>query len=194
GQVLIRALAPGLYELWLDQDVVTYFSQAYELQVTKQSKGLKELIFNWPAQYVIASNTLSGMLHYWETDPGSNGIETLLNRSRGEGKTFALAKTQLALFKLGSKEKVAEATTDDEGRFDFRIAEPGLYYMRFRFQSYQETVLLELDPEYADSAPFIDVIIEDFVICGDAPQYRSLWHPPTSKAVPFQNVSREQQI
>src|SRR4051794_39212788 len=39
GEVLIRALAPGLYELWLDQDVVTDFSQAYELHVTKESKG-----------------------------------------------------------------------------------------------------------------------------------------------------------
>jgi hypothetical protein len=175
GEALIGKLAPGLYDLSLDQDVVSYFAQGYGLEVTKESKDEKELVFHWPAQDVIATSVLSGRLRYWETNPGANGIETFLNRSRGEGTTHAVAKTKLALFKLVSSEKVVEATTDDEGRFDFRVVDPGLYYMRFQLGSYDEKVVLELDPGFPPSSPFVDVLIDDIVICGNAPPYRSLW-------------------
>ena len=187
GEALIGKLEPGLYDLSLDQDVVSYFAQGYGLEVTKESNDLRELIFHWPAQNVVATSALSGSLHYWETNPGGNGLEILLKHNRGEGSTHALAKTELSLFKFGSKEKAAETNTDGEGRFDFRIVEPGLYYMRFKFGRYEETVLLDLDPSFARSAPFVDVLIEDFVICGNAPQYRSLW------PVPSQNNPWEQQ-
>jgi hypothetical protein len=186
GKAVIGKLAPGRYDLSLDQDVVSYFAQGYGLEVTRESHSEKELIFHWPAQDVVATSVLSGRLHYWETNPGANGIETFLNRSRGEGTTHAVAKTKLSLFKFVSSEKVAEATTDDEGRFDFRVVEPGLYYMRFKFGSYDEKVILELDPSLPQSAPFIDVLIDDVIICGNAPPYRSLW------PAPFQNDPLEQ--
>jgi 5-hydroxyisourate hydrolase-like protein (transthyretin family) len=187
GEALTGMLAQGRYELSLDQDVVAFFAQGYGLEVAKESKDVKELVFHWPAQDVIATSTLSGSLHYWETAPGGNGLETLLKRSRGEGTTHALPKVQLSLFKFNSNEKVGETSTDGEGRFDFRVVETGLYYMRFKFESYEETVLLDLDPSFAHSAPFIDVLIEDFIICGNAPHYRSLW------PAPFQNNPRELQ-
>lgn len=186
GEALIGKLAPGRYDLSLDQDVVSYFTQGYGLEVTKESKDEKELVFHWPARDVIATSVLSGRLHYWETSTGANGIETFLNRSRGEGTTHPVAKTNLSLFKFVSSEKVAEATTDDEGRFDFRVVEPGLYYMRFNFGSYDEKVILELDPSFPESASFVDVVINDFVLCGNAPGYRSLW------SAPFQNNPGEQ--
>lgn len=181
GEVLIRNLAPGRYDLSLDQDVVSYFAQGYGLEVTRESKGEKELIFHWPAQDVISTSVLSGKLHYWETAGGS-GPEMLLKRSRGEGTTHSLPKTELSLFKFTSNEKLAETETDDEGRFDFRVVEPGLYYMRFKFESYKETVLLDLDPGFPRSAPFIDVLIDDVIICGDAPRYRSLWPEPAQNS------------
>jgi hypothetical protein len=177
GEAFIGKLSPGLYELDLDQDVITYFAQGYGLEVTKESKHEKELIFHWPGADVIATSSLSGVLQYWKTDPAGSGIEQMLKRSRGEGKNFPLAKAQLSLFKFVSKEKVAETTTDDAGRFDFRVSEPGLYYMRFKFERYEETVVLELDRDFAGSVPFLDVQINDFVICGDAPGYRSLNSP-----------------
>jgi hypothetical protein len=177
GEALIGKLAPGLYDLSLDQDVVSYFAQGYRLEVTKESQGLKELIFHWPAQNVIATDSLSGMLHSWEADPTSIGEGRFLKQIRGEGKTVPLAKAQLSLFKFLSKEKIAETTTDDAGRFDFRVSEPGLYYMQFKFESYEETVLLDLDLDFASSVSMLDVVIDDFVICGNAPGYRSLNSP-----------------
>jgi 5-hydroxyisourate hydrolase-like protein (transthyretin family) len=188
GEALIGKLAPGLYDLSLDQDVVSYFAQGYGLEVVKESKGEKELIFHWPAYNVISTSVLSGKLRYWETAPGGSGPETLLKRSRGEGTTHTLAKTELSLFKFGSKEMVAKTGTDDEGRFDFRVVEPGLYYMRFKFESYAETVVLDLDPAFVQAAPFVDVLIDDVVICGNVPQYRSLW------PVPSQSNPWEQQL
>jgi hypothetical protein len=178
GEALIGKLTPGLYDLSLDQDVISYFAQGYGLDVTKDSQDVKELVFHWPAQGVIATSVLSGSLHYWETSPGANGIETFLKRSRGEGATHALAKTQLSLFRFGSKEKVAETSTDGDGRFDFRVVEPGLYYMRFKFEAYEEAVILDLDPGFPRSTPLVDVLIDDVIICGNAPGYRSLWSAP----------------
>ena len=177
GEALIGNLAPGLYNLSLDQDVVSSFVQGYGLKVTRQSKLIKELTFHWPATDVIATSSLSGILQYWKTDPAGSGFEQMLKRSRGEGKTFPLAKAQLSLFKFVSRGKVAETTTDDAGRFDFRVSEPGLYYMRFKFESFEETVVLELDRDFAGSVPFLDVQMNDFVICGDAPGYQSLNSP-----------------
>ena len=177
GEALIGKLSPGLYDLSLDQDIVSYFAQGYGLEVAKESKGKKELIFHWPGTDVIATNSLSGVLQYWKTDPAGSGIEQALKRSRGEGKGFPLTKAQLSLFKFVSREKVAETTTDDAGRFDFRVSEAGLYYMRFKFESYEETVVLELDGDFASSVPFLDVQINDFVICGNAPGYQSLNSP-----------------
>lgn len=179
GETLIGHLAPGLYDLSLDQDVVSYFAQGYGLQVANESKGEKELIFHWPADSVISTSVLSGKLHYWETAPGGSGPEMLLKRSRGEGTMHGLANAELSLFKFGSKEIVAKTDTDDEGRFDFQVVEPGLYYMRFKFESYKETVVLDLDPGFVRSAPFVDVLIDDVVICGNVPQYRSLWPAPS---------------
>jgi 5-hydroxyisourate hydrolase-like protein (transthyretin family) len=179
GEALIGKLAPGRYDLSLDQDVISYFAQGYGLEVTKESKDVKELVFHWPARDVIATSVLSGKLHYWETGPSENGSDKLLKHFRGEGTTHAVAKTELSLFKFVSSKKVAEATTDDEGRFDFRVVEPGLYYMRFKFGSYNEKVVLELDPDFSESAPFVDVVIDDVVLCGDAPGYRSLWPAPS---------------
>jgi len=173
GEALISKLTPGLYDLSLDQEVISYFAQGYELEVTKESKAEKELMFHWPAQDVIATDTLSGKLHYWETEP--SGSDKVLKRFRGEGTTRAVAKTELSLFKFGSNNKVAEAVTDDEGRFDFRVIESGLYYMRFQFGSYDEKVVLDLDPGFPQSAPFVDVVIDDIVICGNAPRYWSLF-------------------
>lgn len=178
GEALIEKLEPGRYDLSLDQDVEGFFNQGYGLEVAKGSKGVKELIFHWPAQNVVATRMLSGSLHYWETTPGGNGLEKLLNQSRGEGTTHALAKVTLSLFKLNSRQSVAETSTDSEGRFDFRVVEPGLYYMRFKFESYEETVSLDLDPSFARSAPFVDVLVEDLIICGNAPRYHSLWPTP----------------
>jgi hypothetical protein len=179
GEAMIGKLAPGRYDLSLDQDVISYFTQGYGLEVTNESKGEKELTFHWPAQDVIATDTISGKLHYWETASGENGMDKFLKNSRGEGTTHPVAKTELSLFKFGPSQKLAEVVTDDEGRFDFRVVEPGLYYMRFKLGAYDERVVLDLDPGFPQSAPFVDVLIDDIVICGDTPRYRSLWPVPS---------------
>jgi hypothetical protein len=177
GEALIGELPAGLYELNLDQDIVKFFAQAYGLEVTKDSKGQRDLVFHWPSQNVIATSMLSGTLHYWKTAPAANNFESILKRSRNEGTSFPLAKAQLSLFKFGSKEMIEETTTDNEGRFAFRVAVPGLYYMRFKFESYEEIVLIDFDRYFGRSAPFLDVLINDVIICGDAPGYQSLNSP-----------------
>jgi hypothetical protein len=176
GEVTIGQLPPARYEMALAHDVPKVFEDSYGIEVTKTSKGQGDIVFHWPPN-AIATHTLSGVLHYWKTAPAGNGLEKILKHDRGEGVTLPLAKAQLSLFTFLSAQKVAETTTDDAGRFDFRVAEPGLYYMRFKFETYEETVVVDLDRDFAGSAPFLDVLIDDVIICGDAPQSRSLNSP-----------------
>ena len=176
GDVMIGQLPPARYEVALVHGVAKFFEDSYGIEVTKTSKGQRDIVFHWPPN-AIATKTLSGVLHYWKTASAGNGLEKTLEHYRGEGVKLPLAQAQLSLFTFLSKQEVAETTTDDAGRFDFRVAEPGLYYMRFKFETYEEAVIVDLDRDFSGSAPFLDVLIDDVIICGDAPQYRSLNSP-----------------
>jgi hypothetical protein len=90
------------------------------------------------------------------------------------GQTLPVSSTELTLFKLFSDEKVAEATTDQDGRFDLKIAQPGLYYVRFGAGSSEEIIILELDRDFIGAAPVLDILIEDIVLSSDPPMFRSL--------------------
>jgi hypothetical protein len=175
GEAIIQRLPSGDYEINLDETVIRFFEHSVYFKVINHSKGQGEFVFHWPPQdRVIVTSTLSGMLHRWETTSGKNGIETSLNRANGLGKTLPITSTELALFRFFSGEKVGEAKTDEEGRFDMKDAEAGLYYMRFPVGSSEETIVLELDRDFIGAAPTIDILIEDIIVNGDAPQYRSL--------------------
>jgi hypothetical protein len=172
GEVIIGKLAPGKYHIILDEKV---FNGDFYFNVTKKSKGQGEFVFHWPPRdRVIVTSTLSGTLHRWETTPGRNGMETILNRDKGMGQTLPVSSTELTLFKLFSDKKVAEATTDQDGRFDLKIAQPGLYYVRFGAGSSEEIIILELDRDFIGAAPILDILIEDIVLGGDPPTFRSL--------------------
>lgn len=175
GEAIINRLPSGDYEIGLDESVIRFFEDSFYFKVTNHSKGQGEFVFHWPPQdRVIVTSTLSGTLHRWETTAGKNGIETSLNRADGLGKILPVASTELALFKFFSGEKVGEAKTDEEGRFDLKVVEAGLYYMRFGVGSSEETIVLELDRDFIGAAPMIDILMEDIIVNGDAPQYRSL--------------------
>ena len=175
GEVIIDKLTPGEYQIVLNENVRKFFNDGFYLNVTRKSKGQREYVFHWPPkERVIVTNTLSGMLHKWETTSGKNGIETILNRGAGRGKTLPIASTELTLFKFYSDEKIAEAKTDEDGRFDLRVVEAGLYYIRFDAGSSEGIIALELDRDFIGAAPMIDILVEDIIIDSDPPQYRSL--------------------
>jgi hypothetical protein len=167
GEVIIGKLAPGDYQIVLNEDVIKFFDDDFYLKVARESKGRGEFVFHWPPpERVIVTNTLSGSLHKWETTAGKNGVETSYNWGNRIGKTLPVAFTELSLYKFSSGEKVADAKTDGDGRFDLKIAEAGLYYMRLDHGSSEETIVLELDRNFIGAAPMIDVLIEDMSIDG----------------------------
>lgn len=167
GEVIIGKLAPGDYQIVLNEDVIKFFDDDFYLKVTKESKGQGEFVFHWPPpERVIVTNTLSGTLHKWETTAGKSGVETSYNWGNRIGKTLPVAFTELSLYKFFSGEKVADAKTDGDGRFDLKIAEAGLYYMRLDHGSSEETIVLELNRDLIGAAPMIDVLIEDMRIDG----------------------------
>jgi 5-hydroxyisourate hydrolase-like protein (transthyretin family) len=172
GEVFIDKLAPRDYRIALNE---TVFADDFYAKVVKELKGQGELVFHWPPkERVIVTSTLSGMLHRWETTAGKNGIETVLNRTKGMGQTLPVSSTELTLFKLLSDEKVAEVRTDEDGRFDLKVAEAGFYYMRFHAGSSEETIVLELDRDFVGAAPVLDILVEDIILSSAPPLFRSL--------------------
>jgi hypothetical protein len=166
GEVIIDKLPPGSYEIVLNENVIQNDDDFY-FKVSKKSQGQGEFVFHWPPpERVIVTNTLSGSLHKWETTAGRNAVETNHNWANRIGKTLPVAFTELSLYKFFSGEKVADAKTDGDGRFDLKIAEAGLYYMRLDHGSSEETIVLELDRDFIGAAPIIDAFIEDVRIDG----------------------------
>jgi hypothetical protein len=172
GEAIIDKLAPGKYHIILNEKV---FDDNFYFNMTRKSKGQREFIFHWPPRdRVIVTSTLSGTLHDWKTLAGRSGVETSLNRANSMGMALPVASIPLRLFKLFSDEKVAEATTDEDGRFDFKVAEAGLYYMRLGAGSSEEIIVLDLDRDFIGAAPVLDILFEDIIINGNAPSFRSL--------------------
>jgi hypothetical protein len=181
GKVVISELAPGNYELG-PVDPIRRSGQPNEasLVVSKDPGAQREITLHWPAGRFIPTLVLAGWLRAGRLPDGLNMLqrmeheERLRNGTFSQGEVTPIAKTEVALFRLPSRELVAKSQTDAFGYFDFPVLKQGTYYIRFKWDTYDQTIFLDLDPNVASAVPKLDIVIANVVICDNAPGYYSL--------------------
>jgi hypothetical protein len=148
GHITVNGLPPGKYTF--KRTDLKYPLLAVNLDVSDSNEARKTpLILSWPREHVY-TRSLAGTLHFFKTEPEPRPVQ-----QQGDAPLIALTKiikgavagVHLELFLAGASKKIAETITTENGDFDFRVTNPGLYEMRFRFDNEDRSKLLELDSD-----------------------------------------------
>lgn len=180
GKVVISKLAPGDYELEPADKIRGWFPCVGLLTVSDGPSSVREITLHWPTGYFIQTRVLAGRLRAGRLPEGVDSLQKMQHEDRLHKGTFSqeevtpVAETEVELFRLPSRELVAKTKTDGLGHFDFPVLEQGLYFIRLKWSTYDESILLDLDPDLASSVPDLDIVIGNLAICGDAPGYYSV--------------------
>jgi hypothetical protein len=181
GTVVISELSLGNYELG-PADPIRRSGPPNEvsLVVSKDPGAQQKITLHWPTGRFISTAVLAGWLRAGRLPDRVDMLqrmeheERLKNGSFGQEEVTPIAETEVELFRLPSRELIAKTKTDAFGYFDFPVLKQGMYYIRFKWDTYVEAIFLDLEPSVETSVPKLDIVIANVVICDNAPGYYSL--------------------